>query len=201
MVVSVSWWHERRQKISKIHWGRNKMAAILQHQFQMHFLENEFILLSPNFVTKGPNDNIPALVQIMAWRQPIDKSYEAMVVSLLTHIYVSRPQWVNLSNLTHWDRVTHICVGNLTIIGSDNGWSPDRRQAITWTNVGVLFIGPIGTTFSEMVIEIHTFSFKKIQLKMSSVKWRPVCLGLNVLKQIELYHVTEPKIGATWQKW
>ena len=86
--------------------------------------------------------------------------------------------WIQL---THWGRVTHICVGNLTIIGSDNGLSPGRRQAITWTNVGILLIGPLGTNFSEMLIEIHTFSFKKIHLKMSSGKWRPFCLGLNVL--------------------
>ena len=83
--------------------------------------------------------------------------------------------------LTHWGRVTHICVGNLTIIGSDNGLSPNRRQAITWINVGILLIGPLETNFSEMLIEIHTFSFKKIHLKMSSGKWRPFCLGLNVL--------------------
>ena len=84
--------------------------------------------------------------------------------------------------LTHWGRVTHICIGNLTIIGSDNGLSPGWRQAITWTNVGILLIGPLGTNFSEMLIGIHTFSFKKIHLKMSSGKWRPFCLGLNVLK-------------------
>ena len=36
--------------------------------------------------------------------------------------------------------VTHICVGNLTIIGSDNGLSPDRRQAIIWINAGILLI-------------------------------------------------------------
>ena len=83
--------------------------------------------------------------------------------------------------LTHWGRVTHICVSNLTIIGSDNGLSPGRRQAIIWTNVGILLIGPPGTNFSEMLIEIHTFSFKKIHLKMSSGKWRPFCLGPNVL--------------------
>ena len=77
--------------------------------------------------------------------------------------------------------MTHICVGNLTIIGSDNGLSPGRRQAIIWTNAGILLIGPLGTNFSEIVIEIHTFSFKKIHLKMSSGKWRPFCLGLNVL--------------------
>ena len=83
--------------------------------------------------------------------------------------------------LTHWGRVTHICVGNLTIIVSDNGLSPGRRQAITWTNIGILLIGPLGTNFSEMLIEIHTFSFKKIHLKILSGKWRPFCLGLNVL--------------------
>ena len=70
--------------------------------------------------------------------------------------------------LTHWGRVTHICVSNLTIIGSDNGLSPGRRQAITWTNVEILLIGPLGTNFSEILIEIHTFSFKKFHLKMSS---------------------------------
>ena len=83
--------------------------------------------------------------------------------------------------LTHWGRVTHICVGNLTIIGPDNGLSPGRRQAIIWTNAGILLIGPGGTNFSEILIGIHTFSFKKINLKMSSGKWRPSCLGLNVL--------------------
>ena len=80
-----------------------------------------------------------------------------------------------------WPNDAYICVGNLTIIGSDNGLSPGRRQAITWTNVGILLIWPLGTNFSEMLIEIHTFSFKKIHLKMSSGKWRPFCLGLNVL--------------------
>ena len=69
---------------------------------------------------------------------------------------------------------------NFTIIGSDNGLSPDRRQAIIWTNAGILLIWPLGTNFSETLIEIHIFSFKKMHLKMSSGKWRPFCLGLNV---------------------
>ena len=64
----------------------------------------------------------------------------------------------------------HICVGKLTITGSDNGLSPGRRQAIIWTNDGILLIGPLGTNFSEILIEIHTFSFKKTYLKMLSVK-------------------------------
>ena len=77
--------------------------------------------------------------------------------------------------------MTHICVGNLTIIGSNNGLSPGRRQAIIWTNDGILLIGPLGTNFSELLIEIQIFSFKKKHLKVSSAKWRPFCLGLNEL--------------------
>ena len=82
---------------------------------------------------------------------------------------------------THWGRVTHICVNKLTAIGSGNGLSPERRQAIIWTNAGILLIGTLGTNFSEILIEIRPFSFKKMHLKMSSGKWRPFCLGLNVL--------------------
>ena len=58
--------------------------------------------------------------------------------------------------------MTLICVGKLTIIGSDIGLSPGRR------------------------IEIDTFSFKKMHLKMSSAKWQPFCLGLNVLILLSL---------------
>ena len=84
--------------------------------------------------------------------------------------------------LTHWSRVTHICVNKLTIIGSGNGLSPGRRQAIIWTNAGILLNGPLGTNINQILIEIHIFSFKKISFKMSSGKWRPCCLGLNVSK-------------------
>ena len=76
--------------------------------------------------------------------------------------------WVIIS---HWGRVAHICVSKLTIIGSDNGLSPGRRQAIIGTNDGILLIGPLETNFSEIFIEIHTFSFKKMHLKMTSGKW------------------------------
>ena len=72
--------------------------------------------------------------------------------------------------LNHLARVTHIFVGKLIITGSDNGLSPM-----------ILLIGLLGTNFSEIRIKIHNFSFKKIQLKMSSGKWWPFCLGPNVL--------------------
>ena len=61
--------------------------------------------------------------------------------------------WIfkNLSScLTHWGRSTHICVSNQTIIGSDNGLSPGRRQAIIWTKGGILLIEPSVTNFSEI---------------------------------------------------
>ena len=77
--------------------------------------------------------------------------------------------------------MTHICVSELTIIGSDNGLSPGRRQAIILYNAGLLLIEPLGTNIIEISIGIHTFSFKKMHLNMSSAKWRPFCLSLNVL--------------------
>ena len=85
------------------------------------------------------------------------------------------------SHLTHWGRVTPICVSKLAIIGSDNGLSPGWRQAIIWTNARILLIRPLGTNFNEMLIEILTFSFMKMRLKVTSAKRRPFCLGLNVL--------------------
>ena len=91
------------------------------------------------------------------------------------------------NKLTHWGRVTHICFGKLTIIGSDNGLSPGRRQAIIWTIAGILLIGPLGTNFSEILIGIQIFSFKKMHLKMSSAKWRPFCLGLSEFRSQSMW--------------
>ena len=99
-----------------------------------------------------------SLIQIMTWHLTDDKS------------------------LTHWGRVTHICIGKLTIIGSDNGLSPGQRQAIIWTNAGILSTGPLGTNVGEILIEIHTFSFKNIHLKnvvwkMAAILLRPQCVN------------------------
>ena len=77
--------------------------------------------------------------------------------------------------------MTHICVSKLTTIGSDNGLLPGRCWAIIWTNVAVLSSGSLKTNFSEILIEILTFSLKKMQLKMTPAKWRPFCLCLNML--------------------
>ena len=68
-----------------------------------------------------------------------------------------------------------------TITGSDNGLSPGRDQGNIWTNAEILLIRTLRIKFSEILSEIHTFSFKKMHLKMSA-KWRSFCVGLNVLK-------------------
>ena len=82
------------------HWGWDNMAAIFQtiisntfswmitHEFWLKFHWGLFLW--------GPINNIPALVPMVAWRRPGDKPLsEPMMARLPTHIYVTRPQWVN----------------------------------------------------------------------------------------------------------
>ena len=117
------------------------------------------------------------------WYSP-GKILQKMLMNYVFRYYISRFTTIFPKRQlvkTHWGRVTHIRVLKLTITGSDNGLSPGRRQAIFWTNPGILLIGPLGSNFSEILIGIQTFSFKKMHLKISSAKWRPFCLGLNVL--------------------
>ena len=74
-----------------------------------------------------------------------------------------------------------ICISNLSIIHSDNGLSPGQCRDIIWTNAGTMLIGKLGTNFNEIISKTHKFSFKKMHLKILSVKWQPFCFGLNVL--------------------
>ena len=99
--------------------------------------------------------------------------------------------------------MTHICVSDLTSIGSDNGLSPGRRQAIIRTNAGKLLIRPLGTNFSEFLVEILIFSFKKMRLKVSSGKRRPFCLGLNELTHYisELLWIDSVPVPIWHQQW
>ena len=95
--------------------------------------------------------------------------------------------WLHIHDrITLWGRVTHICVSKLTTLGSDNGLSPGRRQAIIWTSAVLLLIGHLGTNLREIFIEIHTFLFKKIHFQILSGKWRPICRGPNVLRSIHV---------------
>ena len=107
-----------------------------------------------------------------------NKSFDATYVLLSLEKYNSQPIfiWSDYSwsvAWTHWGRVMHICFSKLTITGWDNGLSPGQPQAFIWTNAGILSIRPLGANFNEILIKIHTFSFNKIHLKLSSVKSRP----------------------------
>ena len=121
--------------------------------------------------------------KIQSWFKRITTRQDVLVSYRSVSTLRSSLCW-QLNALTHWGRVTHICASELTIIGSDNGLSPGRRQAIIWNNAWLLLIEPSGTNFSEISIGIQTFSFKKMHLNMSSAKWRPFCLGLSVLIEV-----------------
>ena len=94
-------WHSS-EKYYFIHFN-----TLRPRQNGRHFADDTFALkenvrisikISLNFVPKSPIDNISALFQMMAWRRPGDKPLsEAIMVSLLTHICVARPQWVLMS--------------------------------------------------------------------------------------------------------
>ena len=105
--------------------ARTYINTLKPRQNGRHFADDTFkcIFLKENiristkislkFVPKCPIDNIPALFQIKAWRRPGEKPLsEAMMVSLLTHICVVRPQWVN-SNIVYIN----------TSIYSDKPWT------------------------------------------------------------------------------
>ena len=63
------------------------------------------------------------------------------------------------------------------LVGAKPAWC----QAIIWTNAGMSLIGTLGTNFSEVVIIIQAFSFRKMHLKVPSAKWQIFFLGFNVL--------------------
>ena len=82
-----------------------------------------------------------------------------------------------LAEVINWCRVTHTCVSKLIIIGSDNGLSPGRRQAIIWTNAGILLIAPLGINFSKVLIIKDVFGY--VVWKMAAILSRSQCVKWN----------------------
>ena len=77
--------------------------------------------------------------------------------------------------------MTHLCICDLTTIGSDNELLPGRGQAIIWPNAGILLIRPLGTNCDEILIEINTFfiqedPFENVVWKMASFLSQPQCV-------------------------
>ena len=110
------------------HWGWDEMDAITQTRFKCIFLkENVWILtkkISLKFVPKGPINNIPALVPIMAWRRPGNNPLsEPMMVSFLMHICITWPQWVNW--LTRNSNFTCVIFKHTQMMNVIHGLEPD----------------------------------------------------------------------------
>ena len=81
--------------------------------------------------------------------------------------------------LTHWGRVTHICVSKQPIIASDNGLSPGRRQATVGTNAGILYSNLRNKFQWNLKRNSIIFIKKKMCFKVSSAEWRPFCLHVH----------------------
>ena len=165
------------------------MSNYMPHKYLEHLLQNcsQMNNTRPHWwlVNIGSGSSFGAIIQLaiiwinfdqILWRH-MASLYNELSGSLLFFIRYS----VHLPQLIEAEWL--ICVSKLTIIGSDNGLSPIRRQAIIWTNAGIFLIRNLGTNFSKILSEIHTFSLKKMHLKMLFGKWEQFCLGLNVLKQ------------------
>ena len=116
---------------------------------------------------------------------PNNVRYTQQCVHMLWHSLFSG--WYTSWILTHWGRVKHICVSKATIIGTYNGLSLDRQQAIIWIDAGIYWIGPLATYFSEILIEFFILSLRIMQLTMSSGKCRHLVAALNMLMPCDLF--------------
>ena len=144
LTLTCQWRFEHRWLVTLCAWYNNSLIPKFQRRWIYTWLSNYIHLKQWDPCKTGAPGffpGIPTFVTIMTTRE---------------------------IHLTHWGRVTHICVGNVTIIDSVNDLSPWRRQTIIWTSAGILLIGPLGTQWSEILSELHTFSLKKKHLKISS---------------------------------
>ena len=98
--------------------------------------------------------------------------YACVITKMLLICWCGKRWRWDINRLTRRGRMTHTCLSELINIGSDNGSSPGMPQAIICTNAGIMLSNPYGTNFNEILIESHILLFKKMQLKISSGKWR-----------------------------
>ena len=137
----------RSSNSAGLYWCKGQLFnSLLPRQHGCHFADdtlkriffNEIVRISMNFslkfVPKGPIHNIPALVQIMAWCRLGNKPLsEPMMVRLLTHIYVTRPQWVNSLAPGKFDwNFRHVVFKQILVI---DGWSISCEIALIWMSL------------------------------------------------------------------
>ena len=100
------------------------------------------------------------------------------------------PSWSLWRQCNGGFRCKHICVGNLIIIGSDNGLSPGRRQAIFRINAGILLIGPLGNKLRWNInrssnIFIQENALENVVCEMASISSRPQCVKCTFVYPVE----------------
>ena len=98
------------------------------------------------------------------------------IVTFCYNQNIRKDIYIHSPILTNWGWVTHIPISELTIIGSDNGLSPGRRQTITWTNIN----WNLRKNFIDILSKIHIFSFKNCIWKCLA-QWWPFYRSLNGL--------------------
>ena len=113
----------------------------------MHFLDWKLVYFAYDFTeTYSPELN-QRYVSIGSDNGLVPERQQAIIWTNAVLVYWCIYPLHGLGDLTHWGRVTHICVSKQTIIGSDNSLSPDQRQAIIlWTNAGILLIRTLEQT-------------------------------------------------------
>ena len=129
--------------------------------------------ITPNLWVEFCNHNIILCVWVVA-AVGVALSLFFHIPSYLLNHFICEPFIIPKSIIQNINslRLSDTCMWvNQVIIGSDNGLSPARHQAIIWTNDDLLLIRPLEANFSEILIEIQIFSLTKTHLKMSSVKW------------------------------
>ena len=136
------------------------------------------------------NMGIPILVRGHLYIEMASRLSSEVILAQYTEELICITGNFHLALLTHWGQVVHTCVSKPTIIGRDNGLSPGRRQAIIWTNTGIMLIVSVGTNSGEILIKILTVSLKKKRFK------RVVCEVVTILTTLSV-----PCVHEWWVFW
>ena len=118
--------------------------------------------ISLKFVPKGLINRIPALVQIMAWRCPGDKPlFEPMTVSLLTHICVTRPQWVKPES---GYAIRHFITLSIVILNVDINLRPFNDSSIhgLYISMTLMFEGIFHCDESENIMLYSASNYQHV---------------------------------------
>ena len=178
------WWF-----LDSLQWRHNERDGVSNHQRLDCLLKRLFRCRSKKTpklrITGLCEGNPPATGGFLSQRASNAEKASHLMTSSYEHKMMWSSHFKTVAH-AHWGRVTHIWVSKLTTSASDNSLSLGRRQPIIWTNAGILLIETLWTKLNEILNEIHRFSFMKRHLKMSSAKWLPFCLDLNVLTCVTL---------------